>query len=582
METPLDAARRLTAGIGKLESVYKYLDVEGKIIFCNLRIVQRNGEKTFRMMSSIGNGFELRRLESLKPLVGWPLYGLSTLDRPGAVWVVEGEKDADNLAALGFPCVTSGSTSTDGAADWSPLAGRDVILWPDNDDAGKSYMERIAKVLRSLEADISTVDIDGLELAPKEDCSDWLARHPSAEADEILALPTKDPQTCREQSKKSDTWREPESPVWPVLSEDALYGLAGDVVRTIEPHTEADPVAILLQFLAAAGNLLGRGLYAIADAARHGLVLFVVLVGETSKGRKGTSWAHTRNLIHRVDERWGRLQIVSGLSTGEGLIERFEYVDEDDGEKDKRLLVVQTEFAGALKAMERPGNTLSPAIRDFYDCLKVVQTLTRKKNKLYTTDARLSIIAHTTLDEPLKQLTETETMNGFANRFSFALVKRNHILPEGGNVPEEQIEALAQRLSNVVAAWKGKEQCFHRDQEAKKLWEERYEKLSEGKPGLYGAATSRAEAQVLRFSCSYAALDSSAVVRGEHLKAAFALQDYCNQSARFIFGDATGDSVADKILSALALGELARMRFARTCSSGTLPPRGLISHCGGS
>lgn len=188
MESPQEAARRLTAGIGNLESVYEYRNLEGEPIFANLRIILRNGRKTFRLMSHTGGGFELRRDESLKPPAGWPLYGLATLERPGAVWVVEGEKDVDSLSALGLPCVTSGSTSTDGNADWSPLAGCEVILWPDNDDAGKRYMERIAEILRELKADVSTIDVDTLELAKKEDCSDWLEKHSGAGADDILAL----------------------------------------------------------------------------------------------------------------------------------------------------------------------------------------------------------------------------------------------------------------------------------------------------------------------------------------------------------------------------------------------------------
>ena len=44
---------------------------------------------------------------------------------------------------------------------------------------------------------------------------------------------------------------------WPVLPCAALHGLAGDVVRTIGPHSEADPAAILIQTLAAVGNIIG-------------------------------------------------------------------------------------------------------------------------------------------------------------------------------------------------------------------------------------------------------------------------------------------------------------------------------------
>jgi hypothetical protein len=70
-------------------------------------------------------------------------------------------------------------------------------------------------------------------------------------------------------------------------------------------------------------------------------------------------------------------------------------------------------------------------------------------------------------------------------------------------------------------------------------------------PGLYGAATSRAEAQVLRLSALYAVLDCSPVMRLPHLQAALAVWDYCGASASLFFGTATGDHTADRILEAI-------------------------------
>ena len=92
---------------------------------------------------------------------------------------------------------------------------------------------------------------------------------------------------------------------------------------------------------------------------------------------------------------------------------------------------------------------------------------------------------------------------------------------------------------------------LQRDQGAAEVWHHIYGRLSEGRPGLLGAVTARAEAQVLRLACIYAALDLEAVVRREHLEAALAVWDYCEASARFIFGDAMGDPIADAILAAL-------------------------------
>jgi len=90
-----------------------------------------------------------------------------------------------------------------------------------------------------------------------------------------------------------------------------------------------------------------------------------------------------------------------------------------------------------------------------------------------------------------------------------------------------------------------------RDAAAEVLWEEVYPDLSEGKSGLFGAIIARAEAQVMRLACLYALLDSSGVVKQPHLTAALALWDYCEESARLIFGDALGNPIADEIYRAL-------------------------------
>jgi hypothetical protein len=79
--------------------------------------------------------------------------------------------------------------------------------------------------------------------------------------------------------------------------------------------------------------------------------------------------------------------------------------------------------------------------------------------------------------------------------------------------------------------------------------------LSQLRSGLHGAATGRAEAQVLRISALYAALDCSSIIRLPHPQAALTLWDYCSYSASSLFGACIGDSVADRILEALQAAE---------------------------
>ena len=78
---------------------------------------------------------------------------------------------------------------------------------------------------------------------------------------------------------------------WPTLAPEAYHGLAGEIVMRILPDTESDPAALLLQYLVSFGNAVGRQPYYLIEHDRHFTNLFTVLVGQTSKSRKGTSSA---------------------------------------------------------------------------------------------------------------------------------------------------------------------------------------------------------------------------------------------------------------------------------------------------
>jgi hypothetical protein len=107
--------------------------------------------------------------------------------------------------------------------------------------------------------------------------------------------------------------------VWPVLGEDAYHGLAGEIIRAIEPHSEADPAAMLFQLLAAFGNCVGSVPYLTIEGTNHTARLFVLVVGNTSQARKGTSWGRVYKVFAMMNTDWCDRQ-CSGLSSGEGLI----------------------------------------------------------------------------------------------------------------------------------------------------------------------------------------------------------------------------------------------------------------------
>lgn len=131
--------------------------------------------------------------------------------------------------------------------------------------------------------------------------------------------------------------------------------------------------------------MIGRHAYQLVESSRHYLNLSTAIVGQTSKGRKGTSWEHIRSLFERVEPDWSG-RITSGMSSGEGLIwavrdpiEKTEPIRDkkiitgyqtvivDEGISDKRLLVLESEMTSAMRVAGREGNILTAVIRQAWD-----------------------------------------------------------------------------------------------------------------------------------------------------------------------------------------------------------------------
>lgn len=358
-------------------------------------------------------------------------------------------------------------------------------------------------------------------------------------------------------SSQSNTWPAP-------MDAAAFHGLAGEFVRLVLPRSEADPVALLAQLLVSFGSVIGRSAHFTVEAAQHFGNLFIVLVGETSKARKGTSWGPVRFIFQMVDADW---KVSSGLSSGEGLIwavrdaivkqeavkekhrvVRYEQVEVDPGVTDKRLLVFQPEFASTLHVMERDGNTLSALVRQAWDDGEL--NVMTKNAPAKATGAHIAIIGHVTKDELLRYLDRTEMGNGFANRINWLCVKRSKQLPEGGDIEQVDFGPLVSALRDAVSLARQRGQ-MRRDDDARALWREVYGELSEGRPGMIGAITSRAEAQVMRLALLYALLDRAEAIGRVHIEAALAFWRYAEASAEYIFGASLGDPDADTLLAAL-------------------------------
>jgi len=149
-------------------ATYNYRNPQGVLLFQ----VVRYKPKAFRQRRPDGKGDWIWNLKNT-PRVLYRLPDLMASPRDAWVYVVEGEKDADNLAQRDEVA----TTSPQGAGKWSKLAddsaleGRRVAIIADKDVKGRAHAEDIAMRLHGRVADLRVLELPG----DGKDASDWLA-----------------------------------------------------------------------------------------------------------------------------------------------------------------------------------------------------------------------------------------------------------------------------------------------------------------------------------------------------------------------------------------------------------------------
>ena len=235
---------------------------------------------------------------------------------------------------------------------------------------------------------------------------------------------------------------------WPTLSDTAMHGVAGQVVKVVAPHTESDPGALLVQLMAVFGATLGPGPHIVAGNERHQAIIHPLIVGRTNNGAKGTSLGVVE-AIRKHALPWFDEFTTSGLSSAEGLIEHVRDHSGDPGDKDydpgvtdKRLLVKESEFRAVLERCRREGNTLGMVLRQTWDG-GTLRTLTRKHNKLTATDAHIVVIGHITPREFRSSLVDNDLSGGSVNRLLICLSRRSRLNARMGNIPNKVLAQTA-------------------------------------------------------------------------------------------------------------------------------------------
>ena len=330
----------------------------------------------------------------------------------------------------------------------------------------------------------------------------------------------------------------------PQLHSVALHGILDEMVDAACANSEAVPSTVAIHILARFAATIGRSAYInIGDERRH-LRMNALVVGPTSKGRKGTSAAMPRRLFEFVEQkmRIAPLRVLTALATGEGLIHqvRDPFVDangevQDPGVADKRLFCDVSEFAGVLAQARREAATISTVLRDAFDGVRL--TIPTKTSFNEATDSHIVVVGSVPETEIVKTLTSTDITNGLANRFPMFYSVRTKSVPFPSPTDEGLMESFAGHIVKAIQhAWEVGEVRMTPD--AREMWRILYAQLEErAHPPAVAALLARQSTYTLIFSALLTLLNRKREIDAEQLDAAFAWVEYWEATTLFVFSN---------------------------------------------
>ena len=379
----------------------------------------------------------------------------------------------------------------------------------------------------------------------------------------------------------------------PEANPACLYGLIGDVARAGSDDTETSAHAIAANFLVYLSCAVGRGVYLPIGNTRHHARLFCLHIGRSGRGRKGDAVSlvlRIDQVLREMNEAFAPQVHRGGLSTREGLValmhDGYRQGRQDvPAIEDKRLWVVESEFANVLHQGRRDGNTLSAALRDCWDGVDLKPAT--KSNRLYASDPHVCLSGAISPSELMGLMSARDLTNGFANRFLMIWAERSRMLPFPKETPQAVVEHLARRTLEVLAFVHADrhDEREHLRMELSPQAQWRYAQLYRGElnnglgDGTVDALLERRAPMLLRLAMLMALTDLQIRIDTPHIDAAIAWIRHTTASVRFVFVSAAEEAklaqvleLSNRVLAFLReRGQATRSQISAECFRGKVP-----------
>ena len=335
-----------TYGRGEPTTQWAYHAPDGQEVGRVLRWDTPTG-KVVRPISLCCDGWSLAGMPSPRPLFHCPaLFGTDM----ATVYVVEGEKCVDAMSALGLLATTSvGGSNAAEKTDWGPLAGRDVVILPDNDKPGDGYAATAAGLLAGIAASVCVVNLDGLpdggDVADLvRSCQSDAERQALRETIELATSRTKEIPMFQKNANPTSTLTYKPFPV------DALPEPASPFVREAAAAVGCDAAFVALPLLTLLGAAVGnsRRLH-VKSTYDVPAILWTGIIGDSGTAKSpalATAVSIAYEQEARLQQQPDQRRFVVADSTTEALALMME-------SNPRGLLCIRDELSGWLGSIDR-------------------------------------------------------------------------------------------------------------------------------------------------------------------------------------------------------------------------------------
>jgi|SRR5882757_1269832 len=375
------------------------------------------------------------------------------------------------------------------------------------------------------------------------------ADYPQQGYEPYLDLET--PRDPRPESEAAEVWDSVIPP--PEPTKEMFYGVLGELAQQAANGTEVNPVAAMASAMTWLSAAMGRNRVIHVGDGWHHLRLFTLHVGRSYKGGKGMS----KDLLMRVAQEIGEAEpdLVpkdhsGGLSSREGLVVMIHDGYKEGKEQipsidDKRLFVIESEFANILAQAKREGNTLSSALRDAWDGNSLKPAT--KSSRIWASRPHIALHGSITPTELRDKMSAGEMTNGFANRFLVFWAERRGSIPFPARTNDTTVFMYAGKFTSIIRhglcgyPHDGVQRYITLSQQARAYFAKIYGQYSNAHPGgeMISGLLQRRAPMALRIAGLFAMTDRLDQINVDHLTAAAAWMDYYAQSVHMVFGPQT-------------------------------------------